>query len=177
MMRDRFVGKKLLLMGSKAFRARRLPAKVAKKLDEAIGRKMKITVGEVPGSCKLFQDYLKLKKYKNVVVGHAKSIRYNAGDWKTKQYGSNVSEREHNMIKECDSAIIIWQDNSGVIAENLEILKRAGKQTFLYEYYSKTGKGKAGWLDEKRLYDKYWYWKQNLKKAKGKSKKVKGSEK
>ena len=57
--------------------------------------------------------------------------------------------------------------------ENLEILKRAGKPTFLYEYYSKTGKGKAGWLDEKRLYDKYWYWKENLKKAKGKRKKVK----
>lgn len=150
-------------MGSKAFRQKRLPAKVAKKVDEAIGRKMKIIVGEVPGSCRLFQNYLKSKKCKDVIVGHAKSIRYNAGDWKTKQYGNNVPEREHNMIKECDSAIIIWQDSSGVIAENLEILKRAGKPTFLYEYYSKTGKGKADWLDEKRLYDKYWYWKQSKK--------------
>lgn len=163
----------MLLMGSKAFRARRLPAQVAKKVDEAIGRKMKIIVGEVPGSCKLFQDYLQSKKYKNVVVGHAKSIRYNASNWKTKQYGTNVPEREHNMIKECDSAIIIWQDSSGVIAENLEILKRANKPTFVYEYDSKIGKGKAGWLDEKRLYDKYWYWKENMKKAKGKGQKAK----
>jgi len=160
----KFAGRRMLLMGSKAFRQKRLPVKVAKKVDEAIGRKMKVIVGEVPGSCKLFQDYLQSKKYKNVVVGHAKSIRYNAGNWKTKQYGSNVSEREHNMIRECDSAILIWQDNSGVIAENLEILKRAGKPTFVYEYDSKTGKGKADWLDEKRLYDKYWYWKESMRK-------------
>ena len=95
----KFAGRRMLLMGSKAFRQKRLPAKVAKKVDEAIARKMKIIVGEVPGSCKLFQDYLQSKKYKNVVVGHAKSIRYNAGNWKTKQYGENVAERERNMIK------------------------------------------------------------------------------
>jgi hypothetical protein len=68
------------------------------------------------------------------------------------------------MIRECDSAIIIWQDSSGVITENLERLKRAGKPTFIYEYYSKSAKGTAGWLDEKRLYDKYWYWKESKKK-------------
>ncbi len=168
MKKEMFTGKKLLLMGSKAFRKTKLPVQVARKLNEALTRKMKVIVGEVPGSCKLFQDYLLAKKYRNVVVAHAKSIRYNAGNWKTKQYGNSVSEREHNMIKACNSAIIIWQDSSGVIAENLEILKRAGKPTFLYEYYSKTGKGKAGWLDEKRLYDKYWYWKEKLKKAKEK---------
>ncbi len=162
--KEKFAGKKLLLMGSKAFRKKRLPVMVARKVDEAISRQMKIIVGEVPGSCRLFQDYLVSKQYTNVVVGHAKSIRYNAGEWKTKQYGGTVSEREHNMIRECDSAIIIWQDSSGVIAENLEILKRAGKPTFLYEYDSTTGKRKAGWLDEKRLYDKYWYWKENVKK-------------
>jgi hypothetical protein len=165
----KFGSQKLLLMGSKAFRGKRLPTQVARKLDEAIGRKMKIVVGEVPGACKLFQDYLQSKKYKDVTVAHAKSIRYNAGGWKTKQYGNSVPEREHNMIKECDSAIIIWQDSSGVIAENLERLKRAGKPTFVYEYDSKTGKATGDWLDEKRLYDKYWYWKEKLKKARNKS--------
>lgn len=164
--RDRFIGRKLLLMGSKKYRAKKLPAKVERKIDEAIAHKMKIVVGEVPGACTLFQDYLKSKDYRNVLVGHAKSIRYNAGSWKTKQYGKSVTEREHNMISACDSAIIIWTDNSGVIAENLELLKRLGKPTFLYEYYTKTKVAKTGWLDPERTYDPYYYWKEHMRKRK-----------
>ncbi len=162
--RDRFVGRRLLLMGSKKYRAKRLPAKVARKIDEAIARKMKIIVGEVPGACRLYQDYLKSRNYTDVLVGHAKSIRYNAGNWKTRQYGKSVTEREHNMISACDSAIIIWTDNSGVIAENLELLKRLGKPTFLYEYYTKTKGVKTGWLDPERTYDPYYYWKEHMRK-------------
>ncbi|KPK64502.1 hypothetical protein AMJ83_01980 [candidate division WOR_3 bacterium SM23_42] len=163
--RVRFVGRKLLLMGSKAFRAKKLPAPLARKMDEAMSRRMKIIVGEVPGACWIYQDYLRRKLYKNVIVGHAKSIRYNAGDWKTKQYGKSVTERETNMIQECDSAIIVWQDNSGVIAQNLELLKRLDKPTFLYEYYTKTGARKADWLDPKRVYDPYYNWKEYMKKG------------
>jgi hypothetical protein len=153
-------------MGSKAFRAKRLPLALSRKLNEAISRNMKIIVGEVPGPCRLFQDHLKRKNYNRVVVGHAKNIRYNAGKWKTKQYGTSVTEREGNMIDECDSAIIIWQDNSGVIAENLEILKRLGKPTFLYEYYTKTLQSKVGWLDPDRVYDPYYNWKEYMRKKK-----------
>lgn len=164
--RVEFVGRKLLLMGSKAYRAQRLPVSLTRKIDKALDRKMKVIVGEVPGACRLFQNYLKRKNYTNVVVGHARSIRYNAGEWKTKQYGTNVTEREKNMIEGCASAIIIWQDNSGVIAENLEILKRSGKPTFIYEYYTKTRRGKAGWLDPRRVYDPYHNWKEYMRKKK-----------
>lgn len=161
--RANFRGRKLLLMGSKAFRSKRLPVALARKIDEAITREMKIIVGEVPGACRLYQDYLKRKHYMNVVVGHAKSIRYNAGEWKTKQYGASVTEREKNMIEECDSAIIIWQDNSGVIAENLELLKRMGKPTFVYEYNTKTGVKMADWIDPDRVYDAYYNWKEYMR--------------
>ena len=164
--RNKLSGTKLLLMGSKAFRAKRLPVSLVKKIDEALARKMKIIVGEVPGACRLFQDYLKNKGYNKVVVGHAKSIRYNAGTWETRQYGNGVTEREKNMIEECDSAIIVWQDNSGVIAENLEILRRSGKPTFLYEYSSRTRIGKAGWLDPNRIYDPYYNWKEYMRRKK-----------
>jgi hypothetical protein len=165
-LRDKLVGERLLLMGSKAFRARVLPVSLKRKIDEAIARGMQIIVGEVPGACRLFQDYLKGKKYNNVIVGHAKSIRYNAGGWKTKQFGLSVTEREQNMIAECSSAIIIWHDKSGVIAENLEILKKMGKPTFIYEYDSGTGKGKADWLDPARTYDPYYNWKEYMRKEK-----------
>jgi hypothetical protein len=153
-------------MGSKAFRKDILPQHVRDLLDKAIYRTMKIVVGEAPGANRLFQNYLASKNYQQVVVGHAKSMRYNAGNWKTKQYGEKVSEREKNMIAECDSAIIIWADHSGVIAENLEILKRAGKPTFVYEYSNKTEKGKAGWIDPNRVYDRYYVWKERLREQK-----------
>lgn len=172
--RDRFVGRRLLLMGSKKYRAKKLPARVARKIDEAIACKMKIIVGEVPGACRLYQDYLKSKNYTDVVVGHAKSMRYNAGNWKTKQYGNSVTEREHSMIRACSSAIIIWTDSSGVIAENLELLKRLGKPTFLYEYYTKRRVAKAGWLDPERIYDPYYFWKERMRKRGGKEKRRRG---
>jgi hypothetical protein len=156
--------KKLLLMGSSAFNARKLPSEVRERIDEAIAHEMTIIVGEAFGACRLFQDYLASKEYRNVIVGHAVKLRYNAGNWKDFQYGRNLKERERRMIEDCDSAIIIWINNSGVIAENLELLKKLGKPTFLYEYSSKTSIEKAGMLDPKRTYDPFYYMKEHYKK-------------
>ena len=166
MKREKFAGRRLLLMGSKAFREGTLPKEVTERLDEAMARKMTIVVGEAPGANRIFQDYLQSKGYKRVIVGHAKSMRYNAGDWKTVQYGQKVSERERHMIEDCDSAMIIWADRSSVIAENLELLKRYEKPTFLFEFSNRTGKGKAGWLDPERVYDSYFDWKEYQRKKK-----------
>jgi hypothetical protein len=106
--RERLTGSKLLLMESKAFKAERLPAEILSKIEEAIARNMTIIVGEALGACMLYQDYLQSKGYRNVIVGHAKSMRYNAGNWKTVQYGTDLKERESGMINDCDSAIVIW---------------------------------------------------------------------
>ena len=72
-------GRKLLLMGSSAFRPRELPIEVREKIDEAIESGMTIIVGEASGANRLCQDYLKSRSYRNVVVGHAVKLRYNAG--------------------------------------------------------------------------------------------------
>jgi len=106
--------KKLLLMGSSAFKAKELPSEVKERIDDAMDRNMTIIVAEAHGACKAFQDYLHLKGYRNVIVGHAKSIRYNAGNWPTKQYGLELKDREKAMIEDCDEATIIWINNSGV---------------------------------------------------------------
>lgn len=158
--------KKLLLMGSKAFRAERLPTEVTSKIDEAIDQNMTILVGEALGACRLYQDYLQFKGYRNVIVGHAKSMRYNAGNWKTMQYGTDLKERERGMIEDCDSAVVIWTDASGVIAENLELLKNLGKPTFLYEHSTRTGTIETGWLDSGRTYDPYYHMKEYFRKKK-----------
>lgn len=162
----RLVGTKLLLMGSKAFREDKLPTEVALKIGEAIARNMTILVGEALGACRLYQDYLQSKGYRNVIVGHAKNMRYNSGNWKTMQYGIDLKERERGMIEDCDSAIVIWTDNSGVIAENLELLKNLGRPTFVYEHSTRTNTAEVGWLDPKRTYDPYYHMKEYFRKKK-----------
>ena len=57
------------------------------------------------------------------------------------------------MIKDCDVAVVIWQDQSGVIAENLEKLR---KPTYLYEYNSNQNTIKWDTLDPKRVYKKHY---------------------
>ena len=135
-------GGKLLLMGSFAFKANELPAPVKERIDEAIARNTTMIVAEAHGACRRYQDYLKSRGYTHVIVGHARSIRYNAGDWRTVRYGDDLKER--GMIEDCDSAMIIWVDSSGVIAENLERLKRLGKPTFVYEYSTRDGEERFG---------------------------------
>ena len=161
--------KKLLLIGSSAFKNRELPVEVQERIDIAMERGMTIIVGEAPGASRAYQDYLKAKGYQDVVVGHAVRLRYNAGNWKDDQYGRNLKEREREMIEDCDSAIVIWMNNSGVIAEDLEILKRLGKPTFLYECSSRTDEVKAGELDPNRIYDRFYYMKEYRRKQKRKS--------
>ena len=172
-MKSELSGKTLLLMGSKAFKNKKLPPDVREKLTEAISRRMNIIVGEAPGANRLFQDYLASVDYRKVIVGHAKSMRYNAGEWNTRQYGDNVRERENKMILMCDSAIIIWTDKSGVIAENLEVLKKLNKPTYLYEYSNVTGQGKAGWLDPDRVYDPYFFWRERMREKRRQGRKKK----
>jgi len=153
-------------MGSSAFKAAELPIEVKRRIDEAIEKGRTIIVGEAHGANRLYQDYLKAQGYRNVVVGHAVKIRYNAGNWKTVQYGRDLKERERKMIEDCDSALIIWMNNSGVIAENLELLKRLGKPTYLYEYSSETNLVKAGELDPRRIYDPFYDMKEYYRKQK-----------
>lgn len=153
--------KKLLLMGSSAFKDRELPVEVKERIDQATESGMTIIVGETPGANRIYQDYLKARGCRNVVVGHAVRLRYNAGNWKDVQYGKDLKEREGKMIEDCDSAIVIWMNNSGVIANDLEILKRLGKPTFLYECSSQTDKVRAGELDPRRTYDPYYYMKRH----------------
>jgi hypothetical protein len=145
-------GRRLLLMGSSAFKAKELPDVVRELLDEAMALDMTMIVGEARGACRRFQDYLHSKGYQGVIVGHARSIRYNAGVWKTVKYGDDLKERERGMIENCDSAIVIWVDSSSVIAENLEYLKKLGKPTNVYEYSTKNGEARFGPLDPARTY-------------------------
>lgn len=151
--------RKLLLMGSYAYKAQELPPDVRSRIDAAIAAQMTILVAEAHGACRLFQDYLASNGYRDVVVGHARSLRYNAGGWRDVQYGQSLREREMNMILDCDSAVIIRQDESSVIAENLELLKKLGKPAYLYEYKSVDGSVNAGNLDPNRTDRLYYPWK------------------
>ena len=95
-------------MGSSAYNLKELHPRVRERLDNAMDLGMSIIVGEARGASRAFQDYLAAKGYQDTVVGHARSIRYNAGGWETRKYGDDLKERERNMIEDCDTAIIIW---------------------------------------------------------------------
>ncbi|MFX1300637.1 MAG: hypothetical protein ACFFAL_07855 [Promethearchaeota archaeon] len=156
-------GKKLLLMGSKAFQDRELPEEVKLRIDAAIEQEMTIIVGEAKGAPRLYQDHLLSRDYRNVIVGHARSLRYNTGNWPEIKYGDNLRERERNMIEDCHSAIAIWMNKSSVIAGNLERLKWLGKPTFLYECSSFIEDVYAGPLNQNRIYEPYLYQKLRTK--------------
>lgn len=145
-------GRRLLLMGSSAYKAKELPEEIRELIDEAIARGVTMIVGEAHGASRRFQDYLSSRGYENVVVGHAKRIRYNAGGWRTVQYGDDLKERERGMIEDCDSAIVIWVNNSGVIAQNLELLKRLGRPTYVYECSTGRDEARFGMIDPSRSY-------------------------
>jgi hypothetical protein len=144
--------KKLLLMGSSAYKIKDLPKELTEIIDEAISKDHMFIVGEAYGACRVFQDYLKFKNYSKVVVGHAKRIRYNAGNWVDKKFGDDLQEREKNMINYCDYAIIIWVNDSSVIARNLDLLKKLRKPTIIYEYSTHTRTGKFSTIDSKKKY-------------------------
>jgi hypothetical protein len=71
------------------------------------------------------------------------------------------------MIENCDEAIIIWVNRSGVIANNLEHLKKLGIPTFLYELSYKTGRIRAGMLDPSRTYSPSKHGSRRSKKPRG----------
>ncbi len=139
-------GGTLLLMGSSAFSGP-LPFEVTRLLDEAMEREMSVLVGEAHGASRAFQDYLASKKYTAVVVGYANRVRHNTGNWPTESYGRCLLGKERAMIEECDCAIVIWTNRSGVIAQDLEHLRKLGKPTFLYQCWTGSRAARGEWLD------------------------------
>lgn len=134
--------KKLLLMGSSAYGEELPPKEFMEIVDEAAARGDQIIVGEAHGACRAFQRYLHRIGYTNVVVGHAKTIRFNLGGWQTRKFGESVPERESALIRECDYALIVWVDSSSVIAKNIDYLRRLRKPTFIYEASRRPGKSR-----------------------------------
>jgi len=134
--------RKLLLMGSSAYSEEMPPKQFQEIIDEAVRRHDEIIVGEAHGASRAFQRYLNLKGVRNVTVGHAKTMRFNVGDWPTRKYGDTLESREKALIDDCDYALIIWVNHSSVIQNNLEYLKRRRKSTFVYESLSSGDQGR-----------------------------------
>ena len=67
-------------MGSKAFEGSELPNEVKRLIDSVLDQEMIFIVGEAKGACRFYQGYLQRQGYQNVIVGHARNLRYNAGD-------------------------------------------------------------------------------------------------
>lgn len=163
--RIRYSGETLFVSGSSktqnketGFYRRKLPSGVRKELKKSIKSGDKIIVGDAPGIDRQVQDYLNKKKYENVEVygpGN-KEVRYNANKkWKTNlidapQYEEGTDEwRAEKDIAMSNAATkglaVLIENGAQATRNNIERLKKAGKNVSVYELSGKT------WLFDKHL--------------------------
>lgn len=163
--RRRYSGETLFVSGSSktqnketGFYRKKLPSGVRKELEKSMKSGDKIIVGDAPGIDRQVQDYLNKKKYENVEVygpGN-KEVRYNANKkWKTNlidapQYEEGTDEwRAEKDIAMSNAATkglaVLIENGAQATRNNIERLKKAGKNVSVYELSGKT------WLFDKHL--------------------------
>lgn len=128
------------------FYRKQLPAKIRRELNSKIKAGNTILVGDAPGIDRQVQDYLKKKRYKNVVVySPGKQSRYLADkNWKNRliddpkhEPGSPewLAKKDKVMTKEADDGIAVVLPNGGAKAtrNNIARLQKQGKPVSVYE--------------------------------------------
>jgi hypothetical protein len=109
---------------------------IQNRLDNMVGRGMRIFVGDANGADKSVQKYLSTKHhYDNVVVFCMDSgCRNNLGNWPTRVISSNASTRkdfahfstkDRAMAQEADYGLMLWDGESrGTLTNILDLVKR-----------------------------------------------------
>src|SRR5690554_1976912 len=116
----------VFLSGSR--RIGRLNETVRRRVDNIIGQRLRVVVGDANGADKAFQQYLAAKGYQNVVVYcSGNRCRNNAGNWPTEnvpvapelkgRYFYIVKDKA--MAREADYGFILWDGASVGTFENL----------------------------------------------------------
>lgn len=135
----------VFLSGSR--RIGRLNETVRRRVDNIIGQRLRVVVGDANGADKAFQQYLAAKGYQNVVVYcSGNRCRNNAGNWPTENVpvAPELKGRDFYIVKdkamarEADYGFILWDGASVGAFENLVELVRQTKTVLLYLSPDKT---------------------------------------
>lgn len=131
---------------SSGYYSKSLPSKVKRELNSKMKSGNTILVGDAPGIDRQTQDYLKKKKYKNVIVySPGKQSRYLADkSWENKliddpkhEPGSPewLAKKDKAMAKDSDEGIAVVLPNGGAKAtrKNIERLQAQNKPVSVYE--------------------------------------------
>ena len=136
-----------------------LPSTVKSQIDKSIQRGDRIIVGDAPGIDRQVQNYLKKKRYDNVVIyGPGKNVRYSANKkWKTKpvdapefEEGSKewLAKKDIQMEKDSTSGIaIVLDEGAKATRKNIDRLLESGKAVSVYEL-NRSSTRLDKWLDE-----------------------------
>ena len=118
----------------------RLPAEVKGRLDDIIGKGLRIVVGDAAGVDKAVQQYLVDASYPHVTVFcSGDRPRNNLGMWKTCKSATEKCQKgfqfhaakDREMAREADFGLMIWDGKSAGTALNVLRLVRAGKKARL----------------------------------------------
>ena len=119
----------------------KLPLFALEKIDSIIVKDYRILIGDAKGVDLLVQEYLLMKKYKNIVVYFAgENIRNNAGNWEVNQiidYNYKKRGRElyslkdKAMARDADYGLMIWDGKSRGTLGNINEMKKQNKHFYV----------------------------------------------
>jgi|SRR5579863_7424340 len=124
----------------------KLDKDIQNRLDNMVGRGMRIFVGDANGAYKSVQKYLSTKHhYDNVVVFCMDGgCRNNLGNWPTRVISSNANARkdfahfstkDRAMAQEAEYGLMLWDGESrGTLANILDLVN--GEKSSLYIFRS-----------------------------------------
>jgi len=139
---------KIFIAGSR--RLSRLSQDVKHRIDNIIGRRFTVIVGDANGMDKAVQQYLHSKNYGHVVVFCMEGVcRNNLGNWPTRRItAANPARRDFAyfatkdrvMVEESDYGLMLWDGESrGTLTSIVDLVKR-GKPVVVYVAPNKTFK-------------------------------------
>lgn len=119
----------------------RLPAEVKQRLNNVIGKQLRVIVGDANGADKAVQKHFSEAAYDSVTVFcSGESYRNNLGQWPTRKVDAAknlkgfqfYAVKDREMAREADIGLMIWDGKSPGTVLNVLRLVRAGKIAVLY---------------------------------------------
>ena len=121
-----------------------LPESICRNLDELMADEDEILVDDISNAAAMVQDYLKISKYKKVMVcvaggknwtkfnlGKWDELHFNVHGWGSPIYSSGI-ERDFGAIEMADTGLAIWDGNDFNTYANMLCFWALGKPVKLY---------------------------------------------
>ncbi len=118
----------------------RLNTEIRQRLDDLIGHRCQILVGDANGADKAVQEHLAARAYRHVIVFSMNECRNNIGNWETRAVIAEAKKRDFAyyalkdlaMAREARCGLMLWDGRSRGTVSNIVNLIGAGKKVLVY---------------------------------------------